>query len=61
MNLKVKKIPPNKKAQPVTFAHHLMAYFEMFKRDLSRLRDCRKRTKFLLLLNILMDAPCERK
>ena len=32
------------KAQPVTFAHHLMAYFEMFKRDLSRLRDCRKRT-----------------
>ena len=27
------------KAQPVTFAHHLMAYFEMFKRDLSRLRD----------------------
>ena len=35
------------KAQPVTFAHHLMAYFEMFKRDLSRLRDCRKRTNYL--------------
>lgn len=32
------------KAQPVTFAHHLMAYFEMFKRDLSRLDDARKRT-----------------
>lgn len=32
------------KAQPVTLAHHLMAYFEMLKRDLSRLDDCRKRT-----------------
>ncbi|MCD8391155.1 MAG: argininosuccinate lyase [Firmicutes bacterium] len=32
------------KAQPVTFAHHLMAYFQMFKRDLERLDDCRKRT-----------------
>ncbi len=31
-------------AQPVTFAHHLMAYFEMFKRDLDRLADCLKRT-----------------
>ena len=31
------------KAQPVTFAHHLMAYFEMFRRDRGRLADCRKR------------------
>lgn len=30
-------------AQPVTLAHHLMAYFEMFKRDIGRLRDCRHR------------------
>ncbi|WP_370691176.1 argininosuccinate lyase [Kordiimonas sp. SCSIO 12610] len=30
-------------AQPVTLGHHLMAYFEMFKRDRSRLSDCRKR------------------
>jgi argininosuccinate lyase len=30
-------------AQPVTLAHHLMAYFEMFKRDMERLEDCRKR------------------
>jgi argininosuccinate lyase len=30
-------------AQPVTFAHHLLAYNEMLKRDLSRLKDCRKR------------------
>ena len=27
------------KAQPVTLAHHLGAYFEMFKRDLERLND----------------------
>ena len=31
------------KAQPVTFAHHLMAYFEMFRRHRGRLADCRKR------------------
>ncbi len=37
------------KAQPVTFAHHLMAYFEMFRRDLSRLNDCRKRTNIMPL------------
>ena len=37
------------KAQPVTFAHHLMAYYEMFKRDLSRLDDCKKRTNVMPL------------
>jgi argininosuccinate lyase len=31
------------KAQPVTLAHHLGAYFEMFKRDRSRLYDIQKR------------------
>ncbi|NLP35622.1 MAG: argininosuccinate lyase [Clostridiales bacterium] len=31
------------KAQPVTLAHHLGAYFEMFKRDRSRLFDIYKR------------------
>jgi len=30
-------------AQPVTFGHHLMAYVEMFARDLSRMRDCHER------------------
>lgn len=30
-------------AQPVTFGHHLMAYVEMFGRDLSRLHDSRAR------------------
>lgn len=28
------------RAQPITFAHHLMAYVEMFKRDYARLMDC---------------------
>ncbi len=31
------------KAQPVTLAHHLGAYFEMFRRDVERLSDVRKR------------------
>ncbi len=30
-------------AQPVTFGHHLLAWFEMLKRDADRLADCRKR------------------
>ncbi len=37
------------KAQPITFAHHLMAYFEMFKRDRERLADWRKRTNIMPL------------
>ena len=31
------------RAQPVTLAHHLMAYFQMFSRDIGRLADCYKR------------------
>ena len=31
------------RAQPITFAHHLMAYVEMFYRDYTRLEDCYKR------------------
>ena len=31
------------KAQPVTLAHHMGAYFEMFKRDVGRLKDTRER------------------
>ena len=31
------------RAQPVIFGHHMMAYYEMFKRDLDRLKDCYKR------------------
>lgn len=30
-------------AQPVTFGHHLMAWYEMLERDYGRLMDCRKR------------------
>ena len=30
-------------AQPVTFGHHLMAWYEMMARDFERLKDCRKR------------------
>lgn len=30
-------------AQPVTFGHHLLAWFEMLVRDRERLADCRKR------------------
>jgi argininosuccinate lyase len=30
-------------AQPVTLGHHLMAYYEMAKRDRSRFADCRRR------------------
>lgn len=30
-------------AQPVTFGHHMLAWFEMIKRDVERLQDCRKR------------------
>jgi argininosuccinate lyase len=36
-------------AQPVTFGHHLMAYFEMFERDRERLADCRRRVNRLPL------------
>ncbi|BCN32015.1 argininosuccinate lyase [Anaeromicropila herbilytica] len=34
------------KAQPITLAHHIGAYFEMFKRDQSRLDDIYKRMNY---------------
>ncbi len=34
------------KAQPVTFAHHIGAYMEMFKRDLSRINDIYERMNY---------------
>ena len=34
------------KAQPITLAHHMGAYFEMFKRDVLRLNDIRERMNF---------------
>ena len=36
-------------AQPVSYAHHLMAYFEMLARDAQRMADCRKRVNRLPL------------
>ncbi|MBE6008178.1 MAG: argininosuccinate lyase [Lachnospiraceae bacterium] len=37
------------RAQPITFAHHLLAYVEMFKRDYARLEDTYKRTNVMPL------------
>lgn len=37
------------RAQPITLAHHLLAYVEMFKRDYDRLSDTYKRTNVLPL------------
>ena len=34
------------KAQPITLAHHFGAYFEMFKRDVLRLKDIRERMNY---------------
>lgn len=37
------------RAQPITFAHHLMAYVQMFKRDVERLADVKKRMNVMPL------------
>jgi argininosuccinate lyase len=37
------------RAQPVLLAHHLLAYFEMFKRDVARFNDCLGRTDVMPL------------
>jgi argininosuccinate lyase len=36
-------------AQPITFGHHLMAWFEMLSRDQERLQDCCKRLNIMPL------------
>jgi argininosuccinate lyase len=36
-------------AQPISFAHHLMAWFEMVDRDYARMVDCRKRVNCMPL------------
>ena len=36
-------------AQPILFAHHMMAYVEMFKRDKGRMEDCLKRLNVMPL------------
>ena len=37
------------RAQPVLFPHHMLAYFEMFHRDIGRMHDCHKRVDVLPL------------
>jgi len=37
------------RAQPVLFAHHLLAYFEMLQRDVERFHDCLKRADVMPL------------
>ena len=37
------------RAQPVLLAHHFMAYFEMFSRDIERMHDCHRRVNILPL------------
>jgi argininosuccinate lyase len=34
------------RAQPILLAHHLLAYVEMFERDVGRLTDCRRRANY---------------
>lgn len=36
-------------AQPITFGHHMLAWFEMLQRDYERLQDCRKRINIMPL------------
>jgi len=36
-------------AQPITFGHHMLAWYEMLVRDFERLQDCRKRVNVLPL------------
>ena len=38
--------PQLQRAQPITFAHHLLAYAEMFKRDIGRLTDAKARMNY---------------
>lgn len=51
-------------AQPVTFGHHLLAWFEMLVRDSERLIDCRKRVNRLPLGSAALAGttyPIDRK
>lgn len=51
-------------AQPVLFAHHMLAYFEMFSRDRERFAELRKRVNILPLGSAALAGtpyPIERK
>ena len=45
-------------AQPVTFGHHLMAWFEMLNRDKERLQDCLKRVNIMPLGAAALAGTC---
>ena len=50
-------------AQPVLWSHHMLSYFEMFKRDRQRLFDCRKRVNICPLGSAALagtDFPIDR-
>jgi|TARA_Y100000310_G_C20698483_1_gene827435 argininosuccinate lyase len=50
-------------AQPVTFGHHLMAWYEMIERDYQRLQDCRRRVNIMPLGSAALagtDFPIDR-
>ena len=52
------------RAQPVLFAHHFMAYFEMFSRDVQRLENCLKRIDVMPLGSAALAGttyPIDRK
>ena len=52
------------RAQPSTYAHYLMAYAEMFKRDIGRLSDCYERMDELPLGSGALSAttyPIDRE
>ncbi len=45
-------------AQPVTFGHHLMAWFEMLSRDKERLQDCARRINIMPLGAAALAGTC---
>lgn len=51
-------------AQPISFAHHLLAYYEMLTRDKARFEDTRKRTNIMPLGSAALAGttyPIDRK
>ena len=52
------------KAQPITLAHHMGAYFEMFKRDRSRMHDIYERMNYCPLGSVALAGttyPLDRE
>ncbi|MCL4316039.1 MAG: argininosuccinate lyase [Gammaproteobacteria bacterium] len=45
-------------AQPVTFGHHMLAWFEMLERDRARLKDCRRRVNVMPLGAAALAGTC---